>query len=217
MAITAGFVGYSCIQNGALPVDPDPRFCYRALSRLKTLPKHMNPKDHDEGLIASSMGRWGFLDPAVLNERTEHVLGGNGRVETLLTLRHLGGERPTGIALAPDGDWLVPCYVVDLPESEEAAAALALNRTQELGGWDRAALAEVLTELSAQGGAARDGTGWAAGDLDARLREIAPTPGTAPAWNPDDERPMPPDEPRERDERHGRWVVCPRCGEGFTS
>lgn len=196
-------------------MDPaDPRFRYLPLSRLVPLPR--NAKAHDAGLIATSMERWGYLSPIIVNETTGHDIAGNGRVETLLTLQRLGHDRPAGIALAPDGDWLVPAYLVSVPERDEAAAALSLNKVQEAGGWDGAVLADVLTALAEQGDASLDGTGWDRDDLDDLMRALAPTPGTEPTDPRDyDGLPLPLERERPAD-RHGRVVTCPACGEEFV-
>ena len=54
-------------------------------------------------------------------------------------------------------------------EADAAARAVADNRTQEMGGWDDAALAEVLEGLAREGDGMLEGVGFDADDLDALL------------------------------------------------
>lgn len=124
-----------------------------------------NVKSHDLGAIHQSYGRFGFLERIVVNRVTGRLLHGHGRVDALQQMKASGKGPPPGIEAQGDG-WLVPADYVELPEEEEAAA-LALNRLTELGGWNDEALAAVLSDLAAQDLLA--GTGFDEDDVDSLL------------------------------------------------
>lgn len=110
-----------------------------------------NPKDHHLGSIQDSVGRFGFLEPIVIDGRTNKIVSGHGRLASLRALHDETPEAlPEGIRTGEDGSWLVP--VVEGWSSQDDAQArgalVALNRTNELGGWVDEALLDVLNELS---------------------------------------------------------------------
>jgi ParB-like chromosome segregation protein Spo0J len=102
-----------------------------------------NPKDHDKPAIAASMDEHGFIEPPLLDERTEKVLGGHGRLEVLDDKFRAGHARPDGLKVAPDGGWLVPVVRGVRSEDDDDARRMLvrLNRLSERGGWN----AERLT------------------------------------------------------------------------
>lgn len=157
------------------------------LSEIKPLPN--NPKGHDIGAIAGAIKRFSFIDPVIVNSRTGHLLSGHGRIEALSWMRSQGQAVPRGV-LERDGDWAVPGDIVELDESEEAGAAIALNRTVQLGGWDDAKLGEMLGDLVA--GPGLDGVGYDCDDLNALLSDLEPDRSIA------DETPM---------------CICKDCGD----
>lgn len=138
------------------------------LSDLVSMGYPGNPKEHDIGAIITSLQTFGFIDPVIVNSRTNRILSGHGRVQALVEV----ADRPAGIDAVGDV-WLVPCDFVDLPEEQEGAAVIALNRTVELGGWDQQALAELLASFAGDE-ALLNATGYDADDLDALLAEFAP-------------------------------------------
>ena len=140
------------------------------LERFQALPR--NPKEHDIGAILLSLQRFGFIEPVVVNEITGHLLSGHGRVMALRVMKADGHKPPDGITTS-DGSWLVPTDFVPVPEDQEEAAAVALNRTVELGGWDESMLAQVLGDL-ASGEIGLDGTGYDTQELDGLLRLLNP-------------------------------------------
>lgn len=122
---------------------------YRPLADIAEDPA--NPKDHHLGSIQDSVGRFGFLEPIVIDGRTNKIVSGHGRLASLRALHSEDPEaQPEGIRTGEDGSWLVP--VVEGWSSQDDAQArgalVALNRTNELGGWVDEALLDVLNELS---------------------------------------------------------------------
>lgn len=167
----------------------------KPLQTFKRLPR--NPKEHDLGAIHQSMDRFGFLEPVVVNERTGNLLSGHGRIDTLQQKKANGSSAPEGVSVEGK-DWLIPTSFVDLAETEEEAAAVALNRLVELGGWDNTNLAAILSDYAAQD--ALDGIGYDADDLDRLIGDLA------------GKTIEPPSDFREYDEDIGTHHECPKCG-----
>jgi len=138
-----------------------------AMMRLEEITEaDVNVKDHDIGAIHESMNRFGFTSPLLMNEATQKLVAGHGRVETLKQKKQFNEPRPNHIDVASDGEWLVPVIrgVYFKDEDEAQAYLLADNRLVELGGWNTDALLEELKKLSetAEGLA---GTGFDDADL----------------------------------------------------
>jgi hypothetical protein len=138
------------------------------LSKLVHLPR--NPKLHNLGDIHQSVDRFGFVTRIVINNVTEHILAGNGRVETLRQKKALGQKPPAGIVVKDD-DWYVPTDRIEIEEKEEEALAIALNRIGE-NEWDEQKTAEILADLASRD--ELEGTGFDGDDLDYLLRKTAP-------------------------------------------
>jgi len=146
----------------------------RPLAEL--IPAAYNPRRISPEALAGlgeSIGRFGLVQPVVVNARTGHVVGGHQRLKVL----EARGAQDTDVV------------VVDLPEAEEKALNLALNSQAISGEWTEAALALVeqvaseLPELSAA---------LCMGDLDQALRDLFSV--DAPPIVEDD-IPEPPDDP----------------------
>lgn len=107
-----------------------------------------NPKDHDHHEIQKSFYRFGFIKPVLVDEGTQQLVAGHGRIDTLKILRDLGKEPPRGVKL--DGDsWSLPVLrgvKFDNP-AEAEAFLIADNRLPERGGWKNDILAEMLGEI----------------------------------------------------------------------
>ena len=156
------------------------RIEYLPLATIQKAPR--NPKQHDLGILHRSLGRFGFVAPILLDERTGRLVAGHGRVDTLVQMRDLGQPPPERI-VARDGDWFVPVIrgVTFRDGTEAEAYLIADNRTVELGGWDDAVLVESLQALAAGGDGLLDGIGYEADDLDALIAGLAAPLPDAPA------------------------------------
>lgn len=161
------------------------RLEYVRLDELQRAPR--NPKAHDEAGIAGSVGRHGFVEPVILDERTGRLVGGHGRLDHLQALRDAGADPPEGVLVDDDGAWQVPAVLGWASRSDADAEALlvALNRLPEAGGWDTRGLYDVLDQLSQDPGGL-DGTGYTADDLNDLLASLGP------AEPPPDAGPPPP-------------------------
>lgn len=134
------------------------------LDKIHKLPR--NAKGHDLDTIRKSIGRFGYLHRIIVNEQTNHLLSGHGRLDSLVALQGSGAERPAGI-LGEGQIWLVPVDYVNVPEKDEEAAALALNKVQENGGYEDEILVAVLKQLNEEEGL--EGTGFSEEEVKAAL------------------------------------------------
>lgn len=159
-----------------------------------------NPKEHDLPELERSVGRLGFIDPVILDERTGTLISGHGRVDLLKALRDRDarmradleaweaapeggrGERPPEPAGPPEGiepgegDWLVPVSRgwASKDDDDAKAALIGLNRLVERGGWN-GNLADMLEELDrSERPDPLAGTGYVKVEVDAMLAALAP-------------------------------------------
>ena len=58
-----------------------------------------NPKLHDSEEIIASLQKYGFQDPPKYDSALAAIIGGNGRIEALATMRDAGLEPVAGLAL----------------------------------------------------------------------------------------------------------------------
>jgi DNA modification methylase len=181
---------------------PEVRVEYMPLLALRGTPG--NPKAHDLGGIKASIQRFGFTSPMLMNEVTGRIIAGHGRIEALILLRFSGVRTPDRIREI-DGEWYVPVLrgVSFRNEAEAKAYLLGDNKLSELGGWNDAALAEMLREITADLGGddlgkMLAGTGFDEKELAALMRGMegdgAPKVG---AIDPDDAV-APPAEPKAK-------------------
>ena len=159
---------------GAMTVEakqPERRIEYMRLSEVR--PASKNPKSHDVGQIASSIGRFGYIEPVVMDERTGRLVAGHGRVKTVAEMQKKGQTPPEGVRLEGK-EWLVPVLRGWASRTDEDAQAylVASNQLTTLGGWDDAQLADVLKDLAAAG--ALEGTGFDGDDVDELLKQVLP-------------------------------------------
>lgn len=168
---------------------------YLDLDSLKPDPR--NPKSHDLETIDSSVGRFGYIEPIVRDDRTGYIVSGHGRTKTLLAMKDRGESPPEGIDVTEDGAWLVPVTTgwKSRTDAEAAAALIALNRTTELGGWVDDALLDLLDDLEGEEGGLI-GVGYQRDEI-AALRERVAVLNDAQREEEEDER-TPPGEDRGR-------------------
>lgn len=139
------------------------------LSDVKQAPS--NPKDHDIGEICVSIGRRGFVELPAIDERTGRLVAGHGRLEALQKMHANKAPLPGGLKEV-NGQWLMPVVRGWASKSDADAAAylVASNRLTEVGGWDSAALAEMLASVASAGELL--GTGYDGESVDELLRQI---------------------------------------------
>ncbi len=167
------------------PKDPTARATrleWMPLGKLQSASR--NPKQHSSE-IGTSIGRFGYVEPIVLDERTGRIVAGHGRREALMAMRRRGEAPPAGIRAEGD-EWLVPVVRgwSSRSDAEAEAYLLASNKLTEAGGWDNEALAELLKDLDAQD--ALDGVGFTEDEIEALVGSIGGDPvGTDGGGAPD--------------------------------
>jgi hypothetical protein len=167
----------------ALPSNPhlespmaDRRVKYLPLEQIKEAAR--NPKQHAEAELRASIGRFGLGDLPLLDDRTGRLVSGHGRIHDLAHRRAEGETPPDGVQIGKDGTWLVPVVVgwASRSDAEAEAYLTAANRLSELGGWDEAALAELLSEMAEDDLDLALLTGFSAADLEDLLAAAEPLP-----------------------------------------
>jgi DNA modification methylase len=157
---------------------------YVRLSKLQRA--HRNPKAHDLGLIDRSMGRFGYVEPIAINEKTGRLVAGHGRLDALERRKAAGAEAPERILVDGDGEWCVPVLRGIRFESDADAEAylLASNQITIAGGWLDDELAKVLGELAEQT-SGLEGVGFEQEDIDELLSRIDADGGPLAEDDPD--------------------------------
>lgn len=150
---------------------------YQEYMRLSELRGNLaNPKSHDLPLIEQSMGRFGYIEPITLDERTGLLISGHGRVDGLKARKDGGRTPPEGVVTDADAEWWVPVNRgwSSTDDVEAEAALVALNETTTAGGWVEDKLIAALNRQreSVHG---LTGTGYNEETLK-RLIEAAPPP-----------------------------------------
>src|SRR5260370_37552350 len=108
------------------------RVKYLPLSGLK--PATRNPKNHQVETVLASMERFGYVAPMILDERSERLVVGHGRLESLKRAK-LAGQKPPDRIRVVEGEWLVPVLrgLAFADDRRAEADRLADNRTTRLG------------------------------------------------------------------------------------
>lgn len=132
-----------------------------------------NPKKHAHEDIGKSIGRFGYVEPVVLDERTQRLVAGHGRVQALRAAKVKGEAPPQGVEVNDKGEWLVPVLRgwASRSDTEAQAYLVASNSLTTKGGWENAQLAELLQSLAQQ--QALDGTGFDEAAIDEVLAQAS--------------------------------------------
>lgn len=163
---------------------PDLTLNPQLVPMIKIRAAEANPKRHNLDGITASIVRHGFVEPVIMDRRTDRLLGGHGRLEALRRMWATGHSPPNGVVAADDESsnptWLIPVVWTESADDGDARALLiALNRLPEAGGWDRDELATLLDELRTD--STLDGTGYDDADVDKLLKGLAATDAADPA------------------------------------
>lgn len=149
----------------------EPRIEYVAIAEVKKYER--NPKGHDLDAIAASIGRFGYVAPLVVDEKSGTLASGHGRVEALERMKAAGQAPPERVKTLENGDWAVPVLrgVAFKSDADLARYVIAANRLVEKGGWVEESLIAVLEDLLAEG--ALTGTGYGEDDMKALQQILA--------------------------------------------
>lgn len=179
-----------------------------------------NAKAHDIAWIKSLVGRFGFVGAAVHDGRTGKIVAGHGRLESLQEMAAEGQSPPDGIVAGDGGAWAMPVEFgwSSRSDAEAEALAVALNEATTRGGWDDAALAEILRGLDAADADLRRLAGWDDAGFGALVESLGlagePGGGADSGGGDPDEAPEPPAEPVTRP--GDLWYLGPHrlyCGD----
>ena len=145
----------------------------RPLSSLQPNPR--NAKLHDTRRIDSSLGQFGYVEPVSVDARTDFLISGHGRVESLTARKARGEPPPDKVQVDPDtGDWLIPVVTgwASKDDTEADAVLVTLNRLGEKGGWDAAPLYSILSELAEDAPSLLDMVGYTDAELEVLTRQV---------------------------------------------
>lgn len=145
------------------------RIEYISIDEVAKWPR--NPKLHADTELDESFERFGFVAPAIRDDKTKRLVAGHGRLERLITWRDQGKLAPKRIDVAPDGKWLMPvvCGVSFDNVQEAEAYLLADNQITMSRGWDGPTLQAIGDDLI--GGAGLLGTGFDEESIRAEMEE----------------------------------------------
>lgn len=99
--------------------------------------------------LENSITEFGLVSPIVINLKNNHIIGGNQRFNTLLSINQKKGDFYKELTLIKLGDIGLAFIDEDLTlesEDHEKALNLALNKIS--GEWDFEKLGEILDELT---------------------------------------------------------------------
>lgn len=122
------------------------RIEYQPLKRLVKWPR--NPKGHNLSGLQESFSKFGFVDPIIIDETSERIVSGHGRVDSLSRMRGLSVDPPERI-IKYKKDWLVPVIRgICFGDKRQAEGYLiASNQLTISEGFKDDALKKMLTKL----------------------------------------------------------------------
>lgn len=123
-----------------------------------------NPRKGNIPAIKKSLHQHGLFKPLLVNTGAQTgeewaVLAGN---HTLAAMRELNQQATNAGQMPPHT--MVPCYIIDVDETQAAEIVLVDNKTSDEAGYNNEALADLLDWLPDL-----DATGYEQADLDALL------------------------------------------------
>lgn len=156
------------------PTAPPRRIEYVPVDDINTADR--NPRSHlTLEKVIGSIRKYGFVESAVHDGRTDKIIAGHGRQQALQQMAAAGEDVPEGIVEDADGRWLMPLQYGWSSADDAAAETLLvnLNRLAEKGGWEKGGLAELLDELRESSPSDFDLTGFDNDDVDGMLADLA--------------------------------------------
>ncbi|MFJ6771639.1 hypothetical protein ACIQOV_11835 [Kitasatospora sp. NPDC091257] len=151
-----------------------PRYIdYMPLDEVR--PAARNPKGHDDDGLDRSVEQFDFTEPGLLDERTDRLVAGHGRYETLARRRDAGKQAPDGVVVTADGTWTVPVVRgwASRDDAHAEAYLIASNNLTTAGGWDGEGLAAMLSDLEQVDPELFAATGFDHAQIDAMLEDVA--------------------------------------------
>lgn len=189
-------------------------------------PALVNPKLHDQPSMIASLHRFGWTNPALMDERTGRLAAGHGRREAVIAIREAGEAMPNGVLVDEDGEWMIPVTRgwASRTDAEAAAYVVADNQLTIAGGWHMQSLGVLMEEIVTHDAGLQDVLGFDWEAIDTMLGRYDPDAAAAvlehredDTWAKDDGTPAPTagDTPLpDGDETvmPPRTATCPSCG-----
>ncbi|MEU7228955.1 ParB N-terminal domain-containing protein [Streptomyces chrestomyceticus] len=188
-------------------------------------PDPVNPRKHEVERIIASIKDHGFIETPVVDERTGLVISGHGRRKALIEMQVRGEPTPAGLLVDDDGGWLVPVTRGWSSASDRQAHAVLvlLNRLPAAGGWEPAALAEILEDLATSDTALFDSLCISDDEMEELLHQVDPEAlpqGPDGTETPNKEHGLDDDfaddEHTDSGDNERSGSVCPACGHLFS-
>lgn len=135
-----------------------------------------NPRSHlTLDVVKGSIRKYGFVESAVHDGRTDKIIAGHGRQLALQQMHEAGEDVPEGIVVLEDGRWAMPIQYGWESADDAAAETLLvnLNRLAEKGGWETGGIAELLDELRRDSPTDFELTGFDSAEVDDLLAQFA--------------------------------------------
>ncbi len=123
------------------------RIEYEPLDKLVKWPR--NPKKHAAAKIENAFGRFGFVNPPIVDETTGRIVAGHGRIDTAQRMKLLGLAPPDRVVVKGK-DWLLPVVrgVGFKNEKEAEAYLIADNQLTLSEGFDEDVLSKMIHNMS---------------------------------------------------------------------
>lgn len=127
------------VNDAGLELKDPPRLVWVRVQDALGLIWRDNPKRHDMQLLANSIERYGFQEPAkfdaklhrvgqaVDDEPSGAIKSGNGRMEAVAWLESQGKDLPRGLGVNEAGEWMLPLLVGTDAKSGAVAQAYAVD------------------------------------------------------------------------------------------
>lgn len=108
-----------------------------------------NPKQHQDDLLGYSFEQYGFNDPVELDAVNKVLVAGHGRLGKLKAMKDEGKAPPKRVNVREDGEWLVPCVMMDFEDKNKAYLYALMNnragvKALDLRDYDSAKLSRAL-------------------------------------------------------------------------
>ncbi len=186
-------------------------------------PALRNPQGHAIEAMILAMQTFGFTDAPIVDERTERLYAGHGRLEALVAMWECGLDMPEGLMLDPDGTgWLLPLQRGwrSRDDVHAEAALIAHNRLTQIGGQNTPLLVSMLDTIQATDAALFEAVAFDEAAMSALLAQVnMESPDITGEELPDDvpspADPEPGDDDRVEPDRP--TVTCPACQHCFET
>jgi hypothetical protein len=142
-----------------------------------------NAKAHNVEGVVASMEAFGHIEPQIIDDRTNKLVAGHGRLKALRAMREAGHPAPRGVVVTDEGVWTVPVVHGWASENDDEAhaAGITLNQQTIAGGWDIAELDSMLADARKMYDDAV--LGFEPFSTEAEERDVSPQLNVSQSWS----------------------------------